>query len=83
MLCNSAEGTPAEAEAMNTAVPGTRIALECADLVNTSSGIPLVVIVLRISARPRDHVVSRMNTTVPISSGTQPPSGTLVRLAAR
>ena len=83
MLCSSAEGTPAAVEDMNTAVPGTRAALECALLANTSNGIEPSVMFWRISARPFDHVVSRVKIISPITSGTQPPSGILVKFAER
>ncbi|MNN69611.1 hypothetical protein D3C81_1854170 [compost metagenome] len=37
----------------------------------------------RSSLRPLYHVISRKNAALPISSGNQPPSATLSRLAAK
>ena len=68
---------------MNTAVPGTRVALVAADLMNTSIGIAASAIRSIISLRPLAQVVSRVKAITPISSGNQPPSGTLIRLAPK
>ena len=68
---------------MNTAVPGTRLALPAADLMNTAIGIAASRIRSIISCRPFCQVVSRMKTTSPTSSGNQPPSGTLVRFEVK
>ena len=83
MLCSSAEGTPELVEAMNTAVPGTRVELPCALLAKISIGSALSVIDWRISSRPRDQVVSKVKITKPMRSGTHPPCGTLIRLAPK
>ena len=83
ILCSKAEGTPARELAIKIAVPDTRAALECALLAKTSIGMLPSAIDCRISVRPRDHVVSIVKITRPIASGTQPPSGILVKLAAR
>ena len=83
MLCSKADGTPLAADAMKMAVPGTRVALFAADLMNISIGMVLSAMRSRISARPRDHVVSNVKITRPINSGTQPPDGTLSRFAPK
>ena len=83
MLCSNAEGTPLVVELMNTAVPGTRVALLCALLAKTSIGIVPSAMFCRINWRPRAQVVSSVKMARPIISGTQPPSGILVRLAPR
>ena len=67
---------------MNTAVPGTRTAALAADRTNTAIGIAASRIRAIISWRPLAQVVSTVNTISAISSGTQPPARTLVRLAA-
>ena len=74
---------PSAAVVMNTAVPGTRVALMAADLMKIAAGIAASFIRLIISWRPRAQVVSRVKAIRPTSSGNQPPSGTLVRLAAK
>ena len=68
---------------MKIAVPATRVALEWALLAKTSIGMVPSDIDWRISVRPRDQVVSSVKITSPIASGTQPPSGILVKLANR
>ena len=67
----------------NTAVPCTRVAEVAADLMKTSIGIALSRIRAIISRRPLAQVVSMVKAMMPISSGNQPPCGTLVRLEAR
>ena len=47
------------------------------------AGIAASFIRLIISWRPRAQVVSRVKAKKPTSSGNQPPSGTLVRFAAK
>ena len=49
----------------------------------TSIGIAPSAMEARISARPRDHEVNSVKIARPITSGTQPPDGTLSRLAPR
>jgi len=83
MLCSSAEGTPRVVADMKIAVPLTRLVLEWADLAKISSGSSTSDMRARIRWRPRAQVVSRVNAIPPISSGNQPPSGTLVRFAAK
>ena len=68
---------------MNTAVPDTRSAEIAADLMNTCTGIANSRMRAIISWRPLAQVVNRVKATRPTSSGNQPPSGILVRLAAR
>ncbi len=83
MLCSSAEGTPAVWLAMKIAVPGTRVVLFLADLAKISIGSATSVMRSRISLRPRAQVVSSVKANSPTTSGNQPPSATLVRLAAK
>ena len=83
MLWSSAEGTPELVLAMKIAVPGTRVALECALLAKISIGMVPSAMFWRIKARPRDQVVSSVKIPRPIINGTQPPSGILVKLADR
>ena len=80
-LCSSAWGTPFIELVMNTAVPGTRVALVAADLMNTSIGRLASFIRSIISLRPLAQVVSKVKAMAPTSSGNQPPSGTFSRLA--
>ena len=54
-----------------------------ADLAKISSGRPTSLIRSRISRRPLAHVVNSVNAIAPTSSGNQPPSGTLVKFAAK
>lgn len=68
---------------MKTAVPGTRVALFAADFTNTGIGIALSAISCCISCGCATHVVSMAKIVRPIASGTQPPSGTLIRLALK
>ena len=68
---------------MNTAVPGTRVALGAADLMKISIGKLASFIRAIISCRPFAQVVSRVKPTAPTSSGNQPPSGTFSRLARK
>ena len=81
MLCSKAEGTPLAADAINIAVPGTRVALLAADFMKISIGIVLSAMRSRIKARPRDHVVNNVKMTKPITKGTHPPDGTFNKLA--
>ena len=57
--------------------------LEAADLMKMEAGIAASFIRLIISCRPRAQVVSRVKAKKPINSGNQPPSGTLIRFAAK
>ena len=83
MLWSSALGTPELVEAMNTAVPGTRVEELCALLAKISIGSEPSAMLARISSRPFDQVVSRVKITPPIISGTHPPCGTLMRFAPK
>ena len=60
---------------MNTAVPGTRAALDAADLMKISIGRLASFIRSIISLRPFAQVVSKVKAIAPTSSGNQPPSG--------
>ena len=75
--------TPLPELVMNTAVPGTRAALPAADLMKISIGRLASAIRSIISLRPLAQVVSRVKATAPTSSGNQPPSGTLIKLAPK
>ncbi len=67
----------------NTAVPDTRLAELIAEVMNTLVGIAASRSRSIISVRPFDQVVRKVKTIRPIISGNQPPSGTLVRFAAK
>ena len=77
MLCSSADGTPELAEAMKIAVPGTRSALELALLAKIATGMRPSAIFARISARPRDQVVSSVKMIIPTMIGNHAPSNSL------
>ena len=66
-----------------TAVPRTRVAALAADSMKIWIGIALSRRRAIISLRPLAQVVSRVKMMKPAISGNQPPSGTLVRLAAK
>ena len=68
---------------MKMAVPGTLVALLAADLVKISIGIADSAMFLRMIWRPLAQVVRITNATPPTANGNQPPSGTLVRFAAK
>ena len=68
---------------MKIAVPGTRTALEPALLAKISIGMDEPAILARISERPLAQVVSKVKMISPITSGTQPPLGTLIRFAPK
>ena len=65
-------------------MPSTRVGGLASMLsMNSPSGIESSASRSISNARPRFHVVSRVNTIAPIRSGNQPPAGTLSILDAR
>ena len=82
-LWSSEGGIPSADVVMKTAVPGTRWALFTADLMKTGAGIAASSIRSIRSLRPFAQVVRKVKAMKPISSGNQPPAGTLVRLAVK
>ncbi len=67
-----------------TAVPGTRrCGWRAMEPMNRSMGSSPRRVRARSSMRPCCHVVITMNTTTAMTSGTQPPLGTLRMLAAK
>ncbi|MNT14811.1 hypothetical protein D3C72_1498310 [compost metagenome] len=83
-LCSSDTGTDSVLPVRNTAVPSTRCG-GCASspAIKGSSGMPSSRLRARSSLRPLYQVISMKKAMLPSSSGNQPPSATLSRLAAK
>src|SRR5438552_369266 len=83
-LCRSACGTVSGLLVMKIAVPGTRVG-GCASSPSRKglSGMPCSVSRRNMRRRPRFHVMSSVNTVMPMRSGNHPPDRNFIALEAK